>query len=467
MNRPVAFVQSLLPDQTLYSWCGHYHRLAGNATVLATRTQLFGAPTLGTSFHFLTHLDAFSARTLVGVSTHRGFTDHEHLDEVGLIHMNGRIYDPALGRFMSADPYVQSPDNLQSYNRYTYGWNNPLSGYDPTGYGWFSDFVGAWHDLWNDPLIHTVASVVAAYYTAQFVGASCPGCLGWGQAAGAAAGGFAGGMVADGTFASGMQGAVTAEMFFRVGSAFDFKTEPFPNALGHAAVGCISGAMSGATCGRGALSAAAGAAWTNYYGYKIEDKALGLLTTSIVGGTASVLGGGKFDNGAQTAAFGYLFNYCAHATFGCALEWGYNAGKVVMGVLGIDAAVAACAGTEGIVCGPAVSLAAWGANSAVEGATYFSAPDYEGMNPAKFAMESTSTALTGNPAYGTYAYDFASLGMNVWSAGTATQIWLETPKLGGGWLTTGYAWQSMSSTDKLWLLYDTGSTAKDTMAPQK
>ena len=63
----------------------------------------------------------------------RGFTDHEHLDGVGLIHMNGRVYSPTLGRFLSPDPYIQEPLNTQSYNRYSYVWNNPLSYTDPTG----------------------------------------------------------------------------------------------------------------------------------------------------------------------------------------------------------------------------------------------------------------------------------------------------------------------------------------------
>ncbi len=53
--------------------------------------------------------------SLVGQTTDRGYTEHEHLDEVGLIHMNGRVYDPLIGRFMSADPFIQSPGNLQSY----------------------------------------------------------------------------------------------------------------------------------------------------------------------------------------------------------------------------------------------------------------------------------------------------------------------------------------------------------------
>ncbi|MDP2323384.1 MAG: RHS repeat-associated core domain-containing protein, partial [Gammaproteobacteria bacterium] len=71
---------------------------------------------------------------LVGVRTDRGYTMHEHLDEVGIIHMNGRIYDPLIGRFMSADPYVQAPTNLKTFNRYSYVWNNPLRFYDPEGF---------------------------------------------------------------------------------------------------------------------------------------------------------------------------------------------------------------------------------------------------------------------------------------------------------------------------------------------
>jgi len=64
----------------------------------------------------------------------RGFTGHEMMDNLGLINMNGRIYDPRLGRFISADQLVQAPMNAQSYNRYTYCFNNPLGLVDPSGY---------------------------------------------------------------------------------------------------------------------------------------------------------------------------------------------------------------------------------------------------------------------------------------------------------------------------------------------
>ncbi|HNV08733.1 MAG TPA: RHS repeat-associated core domain-containing protein [Dokdonella sp.] len=66
--------------------------------------------------------------------TVRGFTGHQHVDDVRLIHMNGRVYDYQLGRFLSVDPIIQFPANSQSLNPYSYIMNNPLSGRDPSGY---------------------------------------------------------------------------------------------------------------------------------------------------------------------------------------------------------------------------------------------------------------------------------------------------------------------------------------------
>jgi hypothetical protein len=48
--------------------------------------------------------------------------------------MNGRVQDPVLGRFISADPFVQAPFHTQSHNRYSYVWNNPASLIDPSGF---------------------------------------------------------------------------------------------------------------------------------------------------------------------------------------------------------------------------------------------------------------------------------------------------------------------------------------------
>ncbi len=83
-------------------------------------------------------------QTRGGVSLHpvtyKGFTGHEEIDVDGinLIHMDGRIYDPVIGRFLSADPYVQDPANSQCLNRYSYCINNPLAFVDPSGFGFFS-----------------------------------------------------------------------------------------------------------------------------------------------------------------------------------------------------------------------------------------------------------------------------------------------------------------------------------------
>ncbi|MBA0883035.1 FG-GAP-like repeat-containing protein [Flavobacterium undicola] len=76
----------------------------------------------------------------------RGYTGHEHLQSVGLIHMNGRLYDAKLHRFLQPDNNVQDPNNTQNYNRYSYVLNNPLKYTDWTGekwkIGWKDVFAG-------------------------------------------------------------------------------------------------------------------------------------------------------------------------------------------------------------------------------------------------------------------------------------------------------------------------------------
>jgi len=74
--------------------------------------------------------------------TNRGFTGHEMVDAFGIINMGGRLYDAALGRVLQADPFVQDPTNTQSFNRYTYVFNNPLSYTDPSGYFSLRSVIG-------------------------------------------------------------------------------------------------------------------------------------------------------------------------------------------------------------------------------------------------------------------------------------------------------------------------------------
>ena len=119
----------------------------------------FGSRRVATTWH-----DPVAA--LTSVFSTRGYTGHEQLDGVGLIHMNGRVYDPALGRFLSADPVVQYPAGAQGLNRYSYTDNNPLSRVDPSGYGWFSK---AWKSVKNavkkvfsNPVVQAVITIAAA-----------------------------------------------------------------------------------------------------------------------------------------------------------------------------------------------------------------------------------------------------------------------------------------------------------------
>jgi RHS repeat-associated protein len=89
----------------------------------------------------------------LGPATTRGFTDHEMLQDLGLIHMNGRIYDPVLGRFLSSDSVIQDVGDSQAFNRYSYVGNNPVNSIDPSGHSWLSSFLRFLRKKTRDDLI--------------------------------------------------------------------------------------------------------------------------------------------------------------------------------------------------------------------------------------------------------------------------------------------------------------------------
>jgi RHS repeat-associated protein len=254
---------------------------------------------------------------------------HEHLDEMGIIHMNGRIYDPYTGRFMSADPFIQSPDNLQSYNRYAYVMNNPLNMTDPSGY--FSlrkafrvavaIYVGVQFGQWvGGQLASGVGFSGNAFYsvaTTSALGPVAPGLTALGGAVVGAAGGFATGFIASGGSANaGLQGALGGALFGAAGTVGN----PNDNIryAAHATAGCVSAVAGGGKCGQGLTAAVFGKYTTNQiegWGGANKNSVEWLIAkgvaTSIAGGAGSVIAGGKFDNGAATAAMGYLFNQVA------------------------------------------------------------------------------------------------------------------------------------------------------------
>ncbi len=378
----------------------------------------------------------------------RGYTGHEMLDTVGLIHMNGRIYDPTLGRFMSADPYIQAPGMTLSYNRYVYVMNDPFVLTDPSGYSWLSK---TWKKAWHNQYVRTAIAIVVAYYTGQYVGVE----LGGGAIAGGAAGGFAGSLVASGgDFKAAAQGALTGALMGWAGGYSDL-TE---NYAAHAVAGCISGAIDGGAdgCGRGAAAAVVGKFITdntpNDWGKPGQFAA-----TVVGGGTTSVITGGKFANGAMTSAYGYLFNYCFHegdcddllsesfhkimATATDAVsevyKWWSGASLVAMGPLGEVGPALAVKGIANPVSGTLARVVPRGLNPTTLGkageADVFvtNASELRGLSNAQIADKLTIPNVPG----GFKVLEFPSSSVN----GIASPVLRTNPGFVGGGKTAGEA----------------------------
>jgi len=247
--------------------------------------------------------------------TSRGFTGHEELDSVQLVHMNGRVYDAMMGRMISADPTVPDPMNAQAWNRYSYVGNDPLAFTDPSGFSWLSNFFkGVSNFFRNNPIVRAVvqmAITITLSFTplGPFVAA----------AAGAAiVTGLSGGKMGD-IIKAGVIAGITAAAFHGLNivaptqalASFDPSLYA-ANVAGSALVGCASSAASGGTCASGAAAGAVSAGlapFTNsvFTNAKtdIGERIGGTIVQATAGGLASVAGGGKFANGAVTAAFQY------------------------------------------------------------------------------------------------------------------------------------------------------------------
>ena len=198
----------------------------------------------------------------------------------------------------------------QTVNRFAYVMNNPLSYTDPSGY--FS----------LKKLFRAVVAIAVAWVTA---GAVQPYMILNGYSVIAAkitagvVGGFAGGLIASGgDLKAALQGAFTGGIFGGIGGFAQAGGWSEAARIGaHAVGGCITSVASGGGCGSGALSAAfgkfatiVGPGWVqNPEGF--GQVAGGATYAAISGGIGSVLAGSKFENGAVTAAFGYLFNQLA------------------------------------------------------------------------------------------------------------------------------------------------------------
>jgi len=218
--------------------------------------------------------------------------------------MNGRVYDPNIGRFISADPTIQAPFLSQSLNRYSYVMNNPLSLIDPSGYSWLSKqlhSIGHFLSKWGATIIALAATALGqpwyliALYTSTYTS-----------------------LVNGGNALKNLARAeATAGAFYAAGSLGE-QLKWFPGSVGHAALhaaaGCLSGLAGGGGCGQGAMSAAfADYAQGNLPA--VENEFLGAGEAGLLGGIASTLGGGRFEQGFEVGVAGYLFNEGAHELF--------------------------------------------------------------------------------------------------------------------------------------------------------
>jgi len=243
--------------------------------------------------------------------THRGFTEHELLAGVGLIHMNGRVFDPELGRFLSPDPFVQFAHNLQSYNRYSYVLNNPLSFTDPSGYfltGLIKDIrhrvFGALEDV-----IEPAANFVSRHHL-TIVGTAFAGMPGNPVVLGMLSGFISSG----GSFEAAVIGGISAGIFHGLA----YEPDGFGKVVAHGMVGGASSAMNGGSFKAGFISAAVAKRVSQAVGPEVFGnvhatnggwaRLKNAFAAGAIGGTTSVIAGGKFANGAVSAAFIRLFS---------------------------------------------------------------------------------------------------------------------------------------------------------------
>jgi RHS repeat-associated protein len=269
-----------------------------------------------------TFTQSLSTADLASYQSPRGYTGHEHLDDVGLIHMNGRIYDPMIGRFMQPDPIISEPYNSQNFNRYAYVLNNPLMYTDPSGYSTWTEIRG--------PVVGIIVAVLTynagmAFAMEGTVGVMSPQYIAAAEFYSSAAAGFAAGGVSGGNIESAVFGAFSGGALSSVGAAYAAGSINLAEKIiAHAVIGCVGAGVNGGSCGQGAASGGFAAAAGSVLANANLDN---MFTRAVVGGAASQLAGGKFGNGAFTAAFNYLLNDAVHEGKGCGSDGTQTCGR--------------------------------------------------------------------------------------------------------------------------------------------
>jgi len=340
------YVGKLYEHVTTGSLSEHKHYIYGGKSLVATHTERNNGTPAETRYVHSDHLDSINVITdangnvvqrlsfdphgkrrntngsdatqPITSTINRGYTRHEHDDEVGLINMNARLYDPIIGRFISPDTIIPNAGNSQAYNRYTYVKNSPLSLTDPTGHrslkkavkkivrahksglkamhsrpalaitaayatggavsNWLTSSAasaGSATAFANVAIIETAAGVTA---TASLTGI--------GQVAAGMAAGAVGGWGMSGNSRGAMYGAVSGGFggYLSAGTAYANQVTQASNFINNVATGEF--AAAGATLGRTAMNygfSLAEASIARHYGVSPEAFNIGLMSLSIVG----------------------------------------------------------------------------------------------------------------------------------------------------------------------------------------
>lgn len=218
--------------------------------------------------------------TLNTIGLYRGYTGHEMLNEFGIINMNGRLYDPVLGRFFSPDNYVQLPNFTQSYNRYSYCLNNPLKYTDPSG-----ELFGIDDAVIAFAVYNIASSMMMAAYNGENI---------W------KAGGIS---------------LLSSALSFGIGEIFGTVGSFGKELLRAGAHGVSSGLISvldGGNFGHGFAAGAVSSSLGSFVKGVKMDPGLKVLSSSAIGGAASWATGGDFLTGALQGLKVGLFNHAMH-----------------------------------------------------------------------------------------------------------------------------------------------------------
>jgi|GEM_PF-1703743 len=271
----------------------------------------------------------------------RGFTGHEHYDLFNIVDMNGRLYDPVIGRFLSGDPFIQDATDLEALNRFAYASNNPLSITDPSGY--FLGFIGHWISSAGHAIGQaagatvnfvkqnwkTIIVVAVAIGTTVLTGGTAGGF--WATVLSGAAAGFTAGTTASllngqslsssllGGVKGALIGALSAGLTYGVGSVAQGLSSNGELTLGSYGVkiaghGIVQGEINVLNGGRFVHGFYSGAVTggSSIFSSGASTQLERVAISAGVGGTTSAITGGNFANGAITGAYVQMFNDEAH-----------------------------------------------------------------------------------------------------------------------------------------------------------